>query len=255
MAYAVGQTSGAAGLHPYAPALQERQSDDPMGDATRAKINSFIHTYDRRYGKCERPLPLPPASSADAAAVATVSAKNAQIVASVVLGLHGPPSEGADAAKKLMAYFVDWNEVRVSRPQTLVSVLGRTPRSAQRVQTLQRFLESYFLRQRSMNPDYLFTLKPAESRRFLADLEVFDREELAAVLLTGFGQGFFPPAEPLMEMATAAGLLKPKTTALQMEKKFETAGDEALLYSLYSHLYSLYHDAERDTLLKRKSKK
>jgi len=225
-----------------------------MGDATKSKIDAFIHSFDRRYGKCELPEPMPPASSADATAVAAVAAKNAQIVAGVVLGLHGPPGEGAEAAKKLMAHFVDWNEVRVSRPQVLVAVLGRTPRAQQRITTLQRFLESYFLRQRCMNPDHLFTLKPVDSRRFIADLEVFDREELSAVLLTGFGQPFFPPCDQLVETAEGAGLVKAKTTALQMAKKFETALDEKMMYTLYSHLYALYHDPERDTILKRKKK-
>lgn len=225
-----------------------------MGDATRSKVESFIHTYDRKYGKCELPVPLPPASSADAAAVAAVAAKNAQIVAGVVLGLHGAPNEGAEAAKKLMAHFVDWNEVRVSRPKVLVSVLGRMPRAEQRVNTMQRFLESYFLKQRSLNPDFLFTLKPAESRRFIADLEVFDREELSAVLLSGFGQHFFPPSEALLEVADGVGLTKGKMTELQMAKKFETVLDEKQMLSLYSHLYSIYNDPERDAILKRKKK-
>src|SRR5258708_101791 len=183
--------------------------------AIPGKIAHLVALGDRRYGKVERPLPLPPAGSADAAAVAMVSAKNAQIVAGVVLGLHGPPTEGAEAAKKLMAHFVDWNEVRVSRPTTLVAVLGRHPRAAARIALLQRFLEAFFLRQRSLNLDYLFTLKLHEVRRFLSDLEVFDREELPAVFLVGFSVPVFPPAEILREAAISAGVLRAKTTALQ----------------------------------------
>jgi len=164
------------------------------------------------------------------------------------------PAETDAGYARLRAAFVDWNEVRVARPQVLVAVLGRTPRAQQRITTLHRFLESYFLRQRCMNPDHLFTLKAVDSRRFVADLEVFDREELSAVLLTGFGQPFFPPCDQLLETAEGAGLVKPKTTALQMAKKFETAVDEKMMNSLYSHLYALYHDPERDTILKRKKK-
>ena len=213
-----------------------------MGDATRAKVQSFIQSADRRYGKVERPTIAPQPSSADAAAGAVVSAKNAQIVAGVILGLHGPPTEGAEAARKLMSHFVDWNEVRVSRPATLITALGRTPRAAERIALMQRFLEAYFLRQRSLNLDYLFTLKGHEVRRFLSDLEVFDREELAAVFLAGFSVPVFPPSDALRDAAESAGLIRARTTSLQMAKKFETALDEPLLYSLYSHLYSTAHD-------------
>lgn len=219
-----------------------------MGDATQQKAASLIQTLDRKFGKVERSLPVPPPSSADAAAVAAVSAKNAQIIAGVVLALHGPPNEGADAARKLMAHFVDWNEVRVSRPATLVSVLGKIPRTSMRIALLQRFLEAFFLRQRSLNLDYLYTLKTHESKRFLGDLEVFDREELAAVLLTGFGLPVFPPADVLRDMAELTGLQKPKTTTLQMAKKFETSLNAETLYSLYSHLYALAYDADAQKL-------
>ncbi|HYG75869.1 MAG TPA: hypothetical protein VEK08_12770 [Planctomycetota bacterium] len=225
-----------------------------MGDVTRSKASTLIQNLDRRYGKVERPSIVPPPTSADAAAIAAVSAKNAQIIAGVILGLHGAPSEGADAARKLMQHFVDWNEVRVSRPATLVAVMGRQPRAQTRIALLQRFLEAFFLRQRNLSLDYLYTLKNHEARRFLSDLEVFDREELAAVYLTGFSVPVFPPSDVLRDIAEATGLIKPKTTTLQMAKKFETALDAETLYTLYSHMYSLANDPEKDSILKKKKK-
>jgi hypothetical protein len=215
-----------------------------MADALKAKVANLVSSWDRRYGKVERPPVVPPPTAADAGALAAVAAKNAQIVAGVVLGLHGPSAEGFEAARKLMSHFVDWNEVRVSRPVTLIAALGRQSRAAERIALLQRFLEAYFLRQRSLNLDYLFTLKSHEVRRFLSDLEVFDREELAAVFLVGFAVPVFPPAEILRETAIHVGVLRPKTTALQMAKKFETSLDEPLLFSLYSHLYSVANDPD-----------
>jgi len=215
-----------------------------VGDATKAKVLSLIHSWDRRFGKPERPQIVPQPASADATAIGVVSAKNAQSVAGVVLGLHGPPAEGAEAARKLMMHFVDWNEVRVSRPATLVTVLGRHPRATERIVLQQRFLEAFFLRQRSLNLDYLYTLKGHEVRRFLSDLEVFDREELAAVFLTGFTHAVFPPSDVLRDAAEQVGLIKPKTTTLQMAKKFETGLDEETLYALYSHLYSIANDPD-----------
>ena len=220
-----------------------------MSDTLPAKVTAVIQLLDRRYGKVEWPIPVPPPTSADAGAVAATAAKNALIVAGVVLGLHGPPAEGFDAAKKLMAHFVDWNEVRVSRAPTLVAVLGRQLRVPARIALLQRFLEVYFLRQRNLNLDYLFTLKPAEVRRFLSTLEVFDREELAAACLTGFHLPLFPPGEPLRSIAEQLGLIRPGTTALQMAKKFETALEAESMYALCSHLYSLATDPDSEKTL------
>jgi hypothetical protein len=223
-----------------------------MGDANRQKITALLQTLDKRYGKVERPAIVPPPASADATAVSAVSAKNSLIVAGVVLGLHGTPAEGNDAAKKLMAHFVDWNEVRVSRPTTLVGVLGKQPRAPQRIQLLQRFLECYFLKQRSLALDYLYSLKSAETKRFLADLEIFDREELAAVYLTGFNVEVFPPSDMLRDTAEHLGLIPAKTTTLQMSKKFETALNAELLYALYSHLYSVSYDPDAAKLYAKK---
>ncbi|MFH0938026.1 MAG: hypothetical protein V1899_01895 [Planctomycetota bacterium] len=223
-----------------------------MSDSLQRKVTALLQILERRYGKVERPVLAPPPTSADADAVAAVAAKNNQIVAGVVLGLHGPPMEGSEAARKLMAHFVDWNEVRVSRPTTLVAVLGRQPRAPARIALLQRFLEAYFIQQRNLNLDYLYSLKNSEVRRFLSDLEIFSREELAAMLLAGFGIAVFPPAEMLHNMVNLTKLLKDGTTTLQMAKKLETVFDFETLYSLYAHLYALAYDSEGQKIVSKR---
>ena len=215
-----------------------------MGDVLRAKVSNLLQTYEKKHGKIDFPHVMPPPASADAAAATAVSINNAQIVAGVVLGLHGTPKDGVDAAKKLMAHFVDWNEVRVSRPSALAAVLGRQTNAAARVALLQRFLEAFFLSQRSLNLDWLYTLKLHEAKRYLSELEVFDREELAAVYLTGFKIPVFPPSELLRDLSEELGFIKPKTTPLQMAKRFETSLNEELLYGLYTFLYAVHRDPD-----------
>jgi len=213
-------------------------------DVLKAKVSNLIQWCDKKYEAPERPVVMPPPASADAAAASAVSVKNAQALASVVLGLHGAPREGIEAARKLLVHFVDWNEVRVSRPSALVSLLGRQPNAATRVALLQRFLEAFFLRQRNLHLDHLYTLKLPEAKRFLSELEVFDREELAAVYLVGFNVPVFPPSERLHALSEEIGLIKPKTTTLQMAKKYEDTLSEDMLFPCYSHLYSLSLDEE-----------
>ena len=226
-----------------------------MADVLRTKVTNLIQTLEKKYDKAVPPEVMPPPASADAAAAAQVSAKNAQVVAGIVLGLHGPPKDGVEAARKLLAHFVDWNEVRVSRPSALATVLGRQTNAAARVALLQRFLEAFFLRQRSLNLDYLYTLKLHEAKRYLSDLEVFDREELAAIYLTGFKVPVFPPSDVLRNLSEKLGLIKAKTTTLQMAKKYETSLTEDMLFALYSHLYSLNNDPQTQAELMKKRRK
>lgn len=210
-----------------------------MADATTRKARAFLQTLDRRFGKVHRQEFMPPPSSADMDAALAVATRNSEIVASSVLGLHGPPNEGVDAARKLMNNYVDWNEIRVANHASLSCALGKDPRADERATNLQRFLEAFFLRQRNMNLECLVEMKNSERKQFLSDLEVFARDELAAVLLSCFGHGVFPPAEALNRVGLRCGLLKPKTTALQMAKILEKGLNEDELLSLCSHLYAV----------------
>jgi endonuclease III len=210
-----------------------------MADATTRKAKALIQSLDRRFGKVNRPEFMPPPSSADMDAALAVATRNSEIVASAVLGLHGPPDEGREAARKLMNCYVDWNEIRVANRESLARAMGKDPRAMERATNLQRFLEAFFLRQRNMNLECLVEMKPSERKQFLGDLEVFARDELAAMLLSCFGHGVYPPAEPLNRVGLRCGMLKPKTTALQMCKILEKGLSESELLSLCSHLYRI----------------
>jgi endonuclease III len=210
-----------------------------MADALKNKVKSLLQTLDRRFGRYRPPTFLPPPSSADASAALAVASKNCELVIGAVLGLHGPPQTGFDAARKLMTYYVDWNEVRVSNPAILVRMLGRDQQGQERIALLQRFLEAFFLRQRNLNLDCMVPMRPAERRQFLQDLEVFSREELAALLLTCFGMEMFPPSDALHRVSQRCGLIRSKTTVLQMAKECEDKLEVDQMLDLYSGLYGI----------------
>lgn len=210
-----------------------------MADATTRKAKALLQSLDRRFGRTSRPEFMPPPSSADMDAALAVATRNSEIVAAAVLGLHGPPDEGREAARKLMGCYVDWNEIRVANRESLARVMGRDPRAMERATNLQRFLEAFFLRQRNMNLECLVEMKPSERRQFLGDLEVFARDELAAMLLSCFGHPAFPPSEALNRVGLRCGLLKAKTTSLQMSKALDRGLSADELLSLYSHLYAI----------------
>ncbi|MCW8133205.1 MAG: hypothetical protein KIS92_22865 [Planctomycetota bacterium] len=210
-----------------------------MADALKNKVKTLLPLLEKRFGRYKPPTFLPPPSSADAAAAQAVASKNCELVVGAVLGLHGPPQAGFEAARKLMTLYVDWNEVRVSNAAIMVKALGKDHRGAERIALLQRFLEAFFLRQRNLNLDCLVPMRPAERRQFLQDLEVFSREEMAALLLTCFGMDVFPPSEALHRVMQRSGLIRPKTTVLQMAKECEDKLEEDQLLNLYAGLYGV----------------
>ena len=203
------------------------------------KFDKILQNLDKKYGKCKLPSYLPPPASADMDAALEVAMKNSELVAGVILGLHGPPQEGADAAHKLMNHYVDWNEVRVANPELVTKAMGRTPRALERTALMLRFLEAFFLRQRNMNLEYVVGLKPSDQKAFFSNLEVFSRDELAALLLTGFGHPLFPPSEHLLKASIQCGVVKQRTTALQMAKEIGKKLDPEQLLNLYHQLMSV----------------
>ena len=207
-----------------------------MSEAVKNKVKVLVAALEKKFGKYKLPTFHPPPTSADAAAAQAVATKNCELIAGAVLGLHGPPHLGFEAARRLMSTFVDWNEVRVSNAGSLMRMLGRDPRAEERIRLMQRFLEAFFLRQRNLNLECLVPMKPGERRQFLADLEIFGRDELAAVVLTCFGMEMFPPAEDLHRVAQRYGLIRAKTTVLQMAKEFETKLEPDQILSLYAGL-------------------
>lgn len=220
----------------------------------RNKVASVLRSLTRRFPTPTFPVFEPPPQSADASAALAVASKNSEIIAGAVLGLHGPPQEGADAARKLMSHCVDWNEVRVARSDVLLAMLGKDPRATERIALLQRFLETFFLRQRNLNLEYLVPLRPGERRSFVSNLEVFSRDELAAFLLTCFRYPLFPPDEILLQKAMDHGIVKPKTTALQMARQFETSLTEDQMLQLYTYLYAEHHNPPKGAEKKKKKK-
>lgn len=204
-----------------------------------SKVKTILPLLEKRFGVDKRIEPVPPPSSAEAEAAAAVARKNSQLIAEIVLGLHGPPKEGADAARRLMAHFVDWNEVRVSRTYTLLGVLGKLSRAEARITLLKRFMEAFFLRRRNLNLECIFDLKVYEARRLLEDLAIFERDEVQAVLLLAFGAPAFPPDGQLLPPLVRLGILSPKTTVLQMAKQLSKGLDEDSVLRLYSKIYAL----------------
>ena len=82
----------------------------------------------------------------------------------------------ADAVEKAMdrlrEYFVDWNDLRVSRPREIREVLGASfPRSGYKARVIPRLLDQVFKQHNSMVWDFLEAMGKVQARAYFEKLE------------------------------------------------------------------------------------
>lgn len=102
---------------------------------------------------------------------------------------------GADAAESLAALsrlrrdFVDWNELRVSRVQELVRVLGKVTNAERAALRIKEDYNAFFEAKGALNFDFLISGKPAEMRRALVQMLPHLSKGAVALLLHEFCPG------------------------------------------------------------------
>ena len=103
----------------------------------------------------------------------------------------------ADAVEKAMdrlrEYFVDWNDLRVSRPREIREVLGANfPRSGYKARVIPRLLDQVFKQHNSMVWDFLETMAKVQARAYFEKLEDVRPFVAATLARDGVGAHAFP---------------------------------------------------------------
>lgn len=103
----------------------------------------------------------------------------------------------ADAVEKAMdrlrEYFVDWNDLRVSRPREIREVLGANfPRSGYKARVIPRLLDQVFKQHNSMVWDFLEAMGKVQARAYFEKLEDVRPFVAAALARDGVGAHAFP---------------------------------------------------------------
>jgi endonuclease III len=122
------------------------------------------------------------------------------------------------ALRELKRAFVDWNEVRVSHPTEVASVLSSAAwahEGAERVVWLLR--EVYELHNRT-NLDFLSELTPAQARSCLTSLPMVPPRVADEVLLLSLGVAVLPCSEPAARMCCRLGLLDNARATLKNQR-------------------------------------
>lgn len=146
------------------------------------KLMKVYRAGKREHGKAEKPEY---AMSTDALIYAIVSE-------------NIPDSAAQTAVKKLSKHFVDWNDLRVSRPEEIVDVLGKdTPENRRIADALTQALFAIFNKYDVVNLDALKEGGKRQAKAILEKLLPSSRFVINYVVLTAF-EGHSIPLTPRM---------------------------------------------------------
>jgi endonuclease III len=114
-------------------------------------------------------------------------------LAIAMLGIEGGEAEGFRLVDKLMTVFVDWNDVRVSRPIELARAIGvEAPAMVERCQHLITALNAVYRQENKTSLDRLRGLGRREARQYLEKLPGMDVYAVASVFLWSLGGHAIP---------------------------------------------------------------
>ncbi len=97
------------------------------------------------------------------------------------------------AVERLRRHFIDWNDLRVSRPREIREVLGATfPRGGYKARVIPRLLDQVFKQHNSMVWDFLETMGKVETRADFEKLEEVRPFVAATIARDCIGAHTFP---------------------------------------------------------------
>jgi len=114
------------------------------------------------------------------------------------------------ALRELKRGFVDWNEVRISGLEEVVSYLSSAQWAWDSAREIKELLDGLFDRRNQVHLDFLHDEEMGipDVRRFLRDLPHVDREMSNEVLMLSLEKPVFPCSEPIARVCYRLGLLE-----------------------------------------------
>lgn len=188
-------------------------------------------------------LPSPPETgTARAHGVERLEPVIGELVYSFLLW-EASPELAATASEKLLAEFIDLNELRISLPDELVGLMGaRYPKAVERATRLKMALNDIFKREHSMSLARLNDVSKRDARQKLSEVQGVPSFVTARVCLFGLGAHAFPLDERLRSYLLAREALDPTHDLDQcigwVERQFR-AGEAVDAYMRLEHAVSL----------------
>jgi endonuclease-3 len=154
-----------------------------------------------------------------------------------ILSEEATTAQVDEAMERLRRHFVDWNDLRVSRPREIRECLGKEfPRIGPKARAIPRLLDQVFKRYNSMIWDFLPALGKQEGRTYFESLEDV-RPFVAAMIARDFlAAHAFPVDRDIARVLGRLGILDPET---QSERQMQAFLERAVKQPVGPELHAL----------------
>jgi hypothetical protein len=123
-----------------------------------------------------------------------------------------------DALKRFWEYFVDWNDLRVSRPEEIAELLGTdSPQNRETALTITKFLQRIFNESHQISLEYLQKTGKRPARAKLEKFEELSSFVIDYCMLTSLGGHTIPLTEKMIEYLKANVLVDAAADARTIE--------------------------------------
>jgi len=195
-------------------ALDKEQAEKCAESLTQAAID--------KYGKLETRKVRPPVD---------------QLMLSIFYR-HTSVRRATRALRELKRGFVDWNEVRISGLEEVVSHLSSAQWAWDSAREIKEVLDAMFDRRNQVTLDFLRNEEMGipDVRRFLRDLPHVDREMSNEVLMLSLEKAVFPCSEPIARVCHRLGLLEDARPTAKNQQRLTRLFDKDYFPVLHRYL-------------------
>jgi endonuclease III len=185
------------------------------------KLLKLFRSLKREYGKVDKPKYD---SSTDALVYAIVSENIAD-------------SAAQTAVKKLGRHFVDWNELRVSRPEEILEILGKdNPENRRIADALTQSLYAIFNKYDMVSLDTLREMGKRQAKAMIEKLLPSSRFVVNYVMLTAMDGHAIPLTPRMLEYLKNNDLVHPEADVEDIEGFLERQITAQQAYDFYTVL-------------------
>lgn len=183
------------------------------------KLLKTFRSLKRGYGKVTKPKHE---FSIDAMIYATVSE-------------HIAENAAISAIKKLMRHFVDWNDLRVSRDEEIVDVLGKDSAENQHIaEALTQSLNTIFNKYDVVNLDAIKEAGKRQAKALLEKLLPSSRFVINYTVLTAMDGHAIPLTPKMLDYLKANELVQPDAAIEEIEGFLERQIPASQAYDFYA---------------------
>jgi endonuclease III len=183
----------------------------------RKRATALIQCAVGKYGELKNRKPRPPLN---------------QLILSVFYHVTSV-RRATRALRELKRSFVDWNEVRVSHPVEVASVLSSAPWALEGAERLVWLLRELYHVYNRTDMEFLGELTPTQARSCLRRLQMVQRPLADEVLLLSLCVPVLPCSEAAARMCHRMGLLEDSRPTLKNQRALASFFEESYYPSVH----------------------